>query len=355
MEIQLQDQEQEMQYQGQIWNHICGNVDTQVLKCAIKLGVFDTIQNSDKSMLDLTEMSSSLSLSPIKPENLYRLLRYLTHMNLVTLTSVEGTEMFSLTDLSKLLLGNQEKSLKDWALGIGHEEGMGVWHELSSSCSMLAGGPTPWEMVFGEGCYEYTDKELGDTFNKAMSSDTRLAMPAVIRGCDKILRGLNSLVDVGGGNGTAMSYVVKAFPHVKCTVFDLPKVVERAQECHGVEFIGGDMFTSIPPADAVFLKFMLHNWGEAESINILRKCKEAIPADKGMVIIMDIVLDQDDEDDIDIVRAKLSLDLDMMCIGGRERTKEEWKNLLEISGFTRHEFLPIVAIQSIIVANYASD
>ncbi|KAI3883981.1 hypothetical protein MKW92_034465 [Papaver armeniacum] len=95
---------------------------------------------------------------------------------------------------------------------------------------------------------------------------------------------------------------------------------------------------------------MLHNWGEAESINILRKCKEAIPADKGMVIIMDIVLDQDDEDDYDLVRAKLSLDLDMMCIGGRERTKEEWKNLLEISGFTRHEFLPIVAIQSIIVA-----
>ncbi|KAI3883980.1 hypothetical protein MKW92_034464, partial [Papaver armeniacum] len=197
MKIQLQDQEQEMQYQGQIWNHICGNVDTQVLKCAIKLGVFDTIQNSGKSMLDLTDLSSSLSLSPIKPENLYRLLRYLTHMNLVTLSSVEGTEKFLLTDLSKLLLGNQEKSLKDWAIGIGHEEGMGVWHELSSSCSMLAGGPTPWEMVFGEGCYEYTDKELGDTFNKAMSSDTRLAMPAVIRGCDKILSGLNSLVDVG--------------------------------------------------------------------------------------------------------------------------------------------------------------
>ncbi|MCL7040109.1 hypothetical protein MKW94_017706 [Papaver nudicaule] len=351
MEIQLQDQEQEMQNQSQIWNHICGSVDTQVLKCAIQLGVFDTIQKSGKPMLDLTELSNSLSLSPIKPENLYRLLRYLTHMNLLTLTSIEGTEEFSLTDLSKLLLGNQEKSLKDWAIGIGHKEGMGVWHELSSSCSILAGGPSPWEMVFGEGCYEYTDKELGDVFNRAMSSDTRLAMPAVIRSCGKIFSGLTSLVDVGGGNGTAMSYVVKAFPHINCTVFDLPKVVERAPEYHGIEFIGGDMFTCIPPADAVFLKFMLHNYDEADSINILRKCKEAIPVDKGMVIIMDIVLDQDDEEDsYDLVRAKLSLDLDMMCIGGRERTKEDWKNLLEMSGFTRHEILPIVAIQSIIVA-----
>ncbi|KAI3927032.1 hypothetical protein MKW92_052137 [Papaver armeniacum] len=335
MEIQMEDEELEMKYQSQIWNHVRGNVNTSVLKCSISLGIFDAIHDSGKSMLTLTELSNSLS-SPnmIKTHNLYRLLRYLTHMNLITITSIQGNDHFSLTHLSKLLLGNQEKSLKDWAIGIGDVNFVATWHEMSSSCSKLPGELTAWEKVHGKEGYELNveDPEFSEMFDKAMSSDTTLAMPAFIQGCDKIMSGISSLVDVGGGIGTAMTYVVKAFPHIKCTVFDLPHVIQTAadpEKCHGIEFIGGDLFSFIPPADAIFLK--------------------AIPADKGKVIIMDIVLDENVDND-DLVQAKLSMDLDMMSSGGRERTKEDWKNLLEMSGFTSHEIIPILAIQSIIVA-----
>ncbi|KAI3935500.1 hypothetical protein MKW92_038560 [Papaver armeniacum] len=355
MEIQMEDEELEMKYQSQIWNHVRGNVNTSVLKCSISLGIFDAIHDSGKSMLTLTELSNSLSSSNmIKTHNLYRVLRYLTHMNLITITSIQGNDHFSLTHLSKLLLGNQEKSLKDWSIGIGDVNFVATWHEMSSSCSKLPGELTAWEKVHGKEGYELNveNPEFVEIFNKAMSSDTTLAMPAFIQGCDEIMSGISSLVDVGGGIGTAMTYVVKAFPHIKCTVFDLPHVIQTAadpEKCHGIEFIGGDLFSFIPPADAIFLKFMLHNWEDEECKNILKRCKEAIPADKGKVIIMDIVLDENVDND-DLVQAKLSMDLDMMSSGGRERTKEDWKNLLEMSGFTSHEIIPILAIQSIIVA-----
>ncbi len=47
--------------------------------------------------------------------------------------------------------------------------------------------------------------------------------------------------------------------------------------------------------------------------------------------------------------AKL-LDLEMMVItGGRERTKEEYRNLLEVSGFALREVLPTQAGVSLLV------
>ncbi|MCL7049981.1 hypothetical protein MKW94_013073 [Papaver nudicaule] len=147
-----------------------------------------------------------------------------------------------------------------------------------------------------------------------------------------------------------MSYIAKAYPEIKCLVFDLPHVVAAAPEIAGLEMVGGDMFEFIPPADALLLKFMLHGWKDAECIKLLKKCKEAIPADNGKVIIIEMVLDQDEDDDA-LTQARLSFDLDMMLSsGGKERTKDEWRVLLEKAGFKRIEFIPIFAIQSVIVA-----
>lgn len=61
-------------------------------------------------------------------------------------------------------------------------------------------------------------------------------------------------MDVGGGNGTSLRLLVKACPWIRGINFDIPHVVSVAPECDGVEHIGGNMFESVPKADAVFLK-----------------------------------------------------------------------------------------------------
>lgn len=95
---------------------------------------------------------------------------------------------------------------------------------------------------------------------------------------------------------------------------------------------------------------MLHGWKDVECIKLLKRCKEIIPAHHGKVIIIEMVLDHEEDDD-DLTQARLSFDLDMMLrSGGKERTKDEWRILLEEAGFNKIEFIPIFAIQSVIVA-----
>jgi Ca2+-transporting ATPase len=53
--------------------------------------------------------------------------------------------------------------------------------------------------------------------------------------------------------------IAMAFPHIKCSVLDLEQVIVKVpagtDHVHStVQFIAGDMFESIPPTDAVFLK-----------------------------------------------------------------------------------------------------
>ena len=40
--------------------------------------------------------------------------------------------------------------------------------------------------------------------------------------------GVRHLVNVGGGNGALLTGILKAHPHLKGTLLDRPKVVERA-------------------------------------------------------------------------------------------------------------------------------
>ena len=70
--------------------------------------------------------------------------------------------------------------------------------------------------------------------------------------------GVSSLVDVGGGVGAALRTLIKSRPLISGINFDLPHVVSVAPKCNGMEFVGGDMFDSVPMADAAFIMVWLH-------------------------------------------------------------------------------------------------
>jgi hypothetical protein len=100
-----------------------------------------------------------------------------------------------------------------------------------------------------------TSKNAEDigVFNEAMVADSQLVMEIFLREAGgKIFSGISSLVDVGG----ASAAITRAFPHIKCTVLDLPHVDSQASSrCNGtVHFVAGDMLEFIPRADAVLLK-----------------------------------------------------------------------------------------------------
>ncbi|BFG25107.1 hypothetical protein CerSpe_113810 [Prunus speciosa] len=124
--------------------------------------------------------------------------------------------------------------------------------------------------------YENQDPTLAHFYNDAMASDARLISSLMIDDCKGVFQGVVSLVDVGGGTGTVAKSIAEAFPHMKCTVLDLPHVVADLKGSKNLEYVEGDMFEAVPAADAIFLKWILHDWSDEECVKILERCKEAI-------------------------------------------------------------------------------
>ncbi|KAJ1406066.1 S-adenosyl-L-methionine-dependent methyltransferase [Sesbania bispinosa] len=185
-----------------------------------------------------------------------------------------------------------------------------------------------------------------------MTCDTKFVVPAIIEGCSEAFDGVNTLVDVGGGNGTTSRILAKACPWIQLINFDLPHVINAAPKCNGVEHVAGDMFQSVPKADAAFIKWVLHDWSDEECIQILKKCKEAIPKENGRVIIVEAVIEEGGGKHDKLKDIGLLLDMVMMAHTnlGKERTLKEWDYVIKMAGFSAYTVKAINAVQSVILA-----
>jgi hypothetical protein len=93
-----------------------------------------------------------------------------------------------------------------------------------------------------------------------MESDSHVVRLA-LKDCRSVFEGIGLLVDVGGGTGNTAKIICKTFPELKYIVLDLPQVVSGLTRTNNLSFVGGNMFKSIPQADAVLLKvYYLHTF-----------------------------------------------------------------------------------------------
>ncbi|KAH7544902.1 hypothetical protein FEM48_Zijuj01G0035200 [Ziziphus jujuba var. spinosa] len=259
----------------------------------------------------------------------------------------EAEAAYDLTPHSRLLLKDKVPCLSPHILTLCPAF-LTAWQFLGN---WLKGdkGTNPFEIAHGMTLWEYADQNpaFNNLFNEAMASDSGM-LNLVIRDCKPVFQGLGSLVDVGGGTGKVAKIISEAFPQLKCTVLDLPHVVANLHDTEKVKFIGGDMFHSIPPADALLLKLTLHAYSDEECLKILKKCREAIPSEGGKVIIIDIVINKEKEEH-QVTEAKLFFDMLMMVVvTGRERSERDWEKLFLEAGFRSYKILPLFGLRSLI-------
>ncbi|KAM3247446.1 hypothetical protein P3L10_009213 [Capsicum annuum] len=197
---------------------------------------------------------------------------------------------------------------------------------------------------------EGDEPRLNRLFNESMASDARLITSVLIKNGKGIFEGLKSVVDVGGGTGAVGKAISNAFPELKYAVFDLPHVVEGLEGSNNLSYIGGDMFKSVPSADAIFLKWILHDWSDEDCVKILKKCKEAIPSKEngGKLIVIDIVIDNKNRDDKSFETQLFSDVLMMVHVSGKERSEQEWAKLFSDVGFSDYKISPILGLRSVI-------
>ncbi|EXB67905.1 8-hydroxyquercetin 8-O-methyltransferase [Morus notabilis] len=358
--------------QAHIWNYIFNFINSMSLKCAVQLGIPDAIHSHGKPMT-LSQLISALPIHQNKKSDsrlIYRLMRILVNSGFFVLQEVVVGETdlleegYVLTTASKLLLRDNPLSVTPLLLSMLDPIMTKPWHSLSTW--LQSDDPTPFAATHGMGIWDYNeyDPRLGNLFNEAMASDARLVTSVLIDKCKSVLEGLESLVDLAGGTGTVAKAIAYAFPHLACTVFDLPHVIADLQGSKNLKFVGGDMFDEIPPADAIFMKWILHDWSDEDCVKLLERCKVAITCKgnkNGKVILVDMVIveEQNNKDighdhhahdhDHQSYETQLFFDMLMMVLyPGRERKETEWAKLFSDAGFNTYKITPILGVRSLI-------
>ncbi|NP_001267964.1 O-methyltransferase [Vitis vinifera] len=342
------------QAQSHMYKHICSFMNSMALKCAVQLGIPDIIHNHAHPT-NLPQLVSALHIPPTKASCVHRLMRLLVHSGFFAIAKVhehEEEEGYILTPSSRLLLkDNPTSNLSPFVLTVLHPVLVTPWHFFGD---WLRGDDdlTAFETAHGVSFWDHGshNPEIFNLFNEGLASDSQMMSVVNFRELKPVFEGLSSLVDLGGGTGLLARIISEVFPQLKCTVFDLPHVVANLPESRNLEYVGGDMFQSVPSADAILLKCVLHDWSDEDCLKILKKCREAIPREeeRGKIIIIDIVINEKKDED-DIAETKLLMDMMMMTlVNGRERNEKEWEKLFLEAGFRHHKITPIFGLRSLI-------
>ncbi|PON43707.1 O-methyltransferase COMT-type [Parasponia andersonii] len=341
-----------------IWNRMFSFINSMSLRCAIQLGIPDAIHNHGKPM-NLPQLLAALPIHQTKAPFVRRLMRILVHSGFFTVEKVSEIDVleegYILTNASRLLLKDHPLSVAPFVLGILDPIVAKPYHHMSSW--FQNDSPTAFHTAYGMNIWDYTchEPKLAHLFNQCMESDSRLVSSVLMKECKQVFDGIEKFVDVGGGTGTVAKAIADTFPHLECIVLDLPHVVADLEGTKNMTFLGGDMFDALPSADAILLKWILHDWNDEESLKILLRCKEAITSKgnhkKGKVIIIDMVMRNKNESDDDdqSVETQLFFDMHMMVLlTGKQRNEEEWAKLFCDAGFSSYKITPILGLRSLI-------
>ncbi|KAF3443882.1 hypothetical protein FNV43_RR13572 [Rhamnella rubrinervis] len=326
-------------------------ITPMALKCAVELRIADIINSHGGGPITLSQIASGITGSSCPNiSHLERLMRLLVHKTIFTAhhPSDGGETLYGLTDISRWIVWDAKPSLAPFVLTRTNPLTLPTWHALSQC---IRDGGIAFEKVNGCQLWDFasTNPEFNKLFNDGSSSTIEILMSRFLPAYKDGFSTIGTLVDVGGGTGRTLFEIVKSHPHIRGINFDLPHVIATAPNHERVTHIGGDMFQAIPTGDAILMKSMLCAYNDETNVQILKKCRKAIPENIGKLIIVDVVIEE--ENNNIFKESKIMLDLVMMTFfSGKQRTEAEWKKLLKEGGFPRYNIIKIPAVEWIIEA-----
>jgi hypothetical protein len=247
-----------------------------------------------------------------------------------------GPDRFELTALGARLRPDSPDSVHALVSMLWGRESWAAWDRILTSVQT---GRPGWDAAHGQSWVDYYDAhpEASATFNRAMSQHTRDAAPALVEACD--LTRFGTVADVGGGDGMLLASMLAHHPELRGVLFDLPAgltaapaTLEQLGVADRCRVTPGDFFVEVAAgADAYLLKQVLHDWPDDRAVEILRRCRDAMVPASRLLVLERLVPEVADVDHA----PSLLLDIHMLVVtGGRERSLQEFRELLSAAGFT---------------------
>jgi len=314
----------------------------QTLYAAAKLGVADRLEGNWRSTAELARELK------VNEDALYRTLRLLASQGVF---EENDARCFRNNETSNFLRTGVPGSVRSlfifWGSDFHYPSFGHIMHSIQT-------GESSRTFLSGTDGFEHLrrDPEQARIFDDAMTNMSELVGPAIAAAYD--FGAWGSLMDVGGGNGILLSKILRAHPSLRGVLADQAHVLERARE-RG--YLGGDLkarttmdpcnfFEQIPRGCRAYLmKSVIHDWDDDQARIILTNCRKAIP-DNGVLLLVEWDLLGENVPSngkfIDIVM--------LILTGGRERSVDEYRELLASAGFRLSRVVPTAAQFAVIEA-----
>lgn len=318
-----------------------GFMYTRLVYMAASLNLGERLANGPRPS---DELAAELQLHP---PYLYRLLRAIAGEGI--LTEVEEG-VFGLTAMGECLHPDHPDAAQASILAACSPAIIAAWEKLPEA---LDTGATGFHLAHGKNLFEYLAEhpELSTQFNESMTGVFGREPVLVAEAYDFSV--FDSIVDVGGNNGNALSLILGRHPGPRGLVYDQPHVIleagallsERGMSDR-IATRSGNFFESVPAGfDCYILSHIIHDWDDKKSIQILKNCREGINPD-GRLLVLEWVLPEGDTPHVARV-----VDINMMMLtGGEERTGKQYGRLLEQAGFRLTRIIPTESECSIVEA-----
>ena len=292
-----------------VWDMFFGAFRTRALGVVADLRIADALASGPRPIADLARELGA------DADALRRILRALASEGIF---AEKPRGVFSNTEASVLLGAS---GVDDFAHLFGT-----VWHRAAAELD--ATDSPGFVRAFGSDFWTWLAEHPAErgAFDRAMAQSVEWKLERLER---VKWRGEETVVDIGGGNGTVLVEFLRRHPGLRGIVFDLPETVrDEATFGDRCTFVAGDFFEHVPPADAYVLSTILHDWNDERAGAILRTIRASAPQD-ARLIVMDAVIPPGNES-----HGGKWLDLLMLVLfAGRERDEEQWRELLEGADF----------------------
>ena len=251
---------------------------------------------------------------------LYRILRCLSSVGIFKENS---NKRFSHSNLSLVLKKDSNKTVLNWLKYFNSKEQFEQWNDIIST---IKNGKTVYENNFGVSIFDWHKENPEDQklFHNAMQNISDITTYDIINSYD--FSSVDSVMDIGGGNGSLLKGVLFNNTHLQGSVYDLFEKNDFSKD-KNIQFINGDFFKYIPKGfDLYIMKSILHDWNDNDTIKILKNIKKSMHS-KSRLLIIETLIGKHKND-----FAKIT-DVAMLTLsGGKERTIIELKELIESSG-----------------------
>ncbi|HYY36129.1 MAG TPA: methyltransferase [Xanthobacteraceae bacterium] len=311
---------------------------TRALGTFARLGLADVMEDG------LEDHAAIAAARGLAPDRVYRLLRALSTLGVVT---EPARGRFRLTPLGRLLSSHSPNNTRTTAIFL-NDYFADMWSHLDDA---LAGERTAFEVLKGAPFFEWLAQHPDEArrFDRMMLEVHGPETPAIVAAYD--FSPFEHVVDIGGGNGSLLSAVLASYPKLRGTLFDLPEAIAAAKRGEGgplpgVSFASGDIFTTPAPegGDLYLVRHLLHDYEDRDCVGILANVRRAMRP-QARVLVLEAPLPSDDSPG---PGRWLDLQVMLLC-GGRERTVEEYAGLFEQAGLrlartipTRHPAMTII-------------